>query len=121
MDWEEKGMRTKMDGKPLNKLRFADDVVLVGKSKEEIQKMMQSFDEQSREAGLECSIGKTKLMSNRVGEGVVKIKIGNEEAEVVDSLKYIGKRLSFEEGTAKELSKKEKKLCGMLLEPENRF
>jgi len=45
MDWEKKGIGIKIDGKPLNNLRFADDVVPVGNLKEKIRKVMQSFDE----------------------------------------------------------------------------
>ena len=71
MDWEEKGRRVKMNGKLLNDLRFADDVVLIGKMREELQ-----VEERSREAGLEDNFEKTKLMSNRKGEREIKMKNG---------------------------------------------
>jgi len=42
----------KIDGKYLNNVRFADDVVLIGNNVEEIQEMFQEFWKCSEEAGL---------------------------------------------------------------------
>ena len=106
MDWDEKGRGIKINGKLFNNLRFADDVVLIGKTKEELQIMLKSIVEQSREAGMECNIEKTKLMSNGEGKGVVSI--GEETIEEVDNFNYLGERLPFEEEMEKELKERRK-------------
>jgi len=49
MKWEEKGK--KINVKYLNNLRFADDVMLIGKNDEEIQEMFQEFVECSNKIG----------------------------------------------------------------------
>lgn len=44
----------KIDGKLLNKFSFTDDVVLIGKTKKELQNTVQDFEQRSEEAILEC-------------------------------------------------------------------
>lgn len=101
MNWEEKGYGIKIDGKNLNNLRFADDVVLIGKNEKELQKMFQDFIEKSAERGLTCNLEKTKAMANRdENEG---IKIRDRKIEKVEDIKYLGKTISFKDGMEKEI------------------
>ena len=51
------------NGEYLNNLRLADDIVLVGKSTDEIQKILQLYRE-SQKMGLEMNMKKTKIMFN---------------------------------------------------------
>ena len=60
VNWENKGL--KIDGKYLCNLRSADDVVLISTSMKELNKMCGEFVEESKEAGLDNNIEKTKLI-----------------------------------------------------------
>ena len=62
INWENKGI--KINGKYKNNLRFADDVILIGKSKEEIQELAEEFLRHSREAGLTNNTSKTINLNN---------------------------------------------------------
>jgi hypothetical protein len=101
-DWEGKGV--KINGEWLNHLRFADDVVLISESIEELQKMAEEFLMNSKEAGLTMNLGKTKLMSNRKKD--VKMNIENVEIEQVDEMVYLGQIISFEERIQKEVKRR---------------
>ena len=54
LSWEDKGINIK--GEKLNNLRFADNVVLVTGSMEELKTMIEELDKQSRRAGLTINI-----------------------------------------------------------------
>ena len=67
LDWEKRKFGIKIDGKYINNLRFAENVVLIGKTKEEVREVFRSFIEVSSKVGLECNIEETKAMSNGPG------------------------------------------------------
>lgn len=99
LKWEEMEKRIKTDGKYLSNVRFADEEILIGKTKEELQEMFHSFVEVSREARLECNTGKTKVLSNTSG---IRIKLGNDDIVEIKEYKYLGKIVSLEGSMEKE-------------------
>ena len=62
LDWEDKGI--KIDGKRLSNLRFADDIFLIGESREEVENLIQELIVACKKVGLEINVNKTKYMSN---------------------------------------------------------
>lgn len=77
--WNGKGIN--INGEFLNHLRFADDIVLMAASIEEIETMLLELNEESQKIGLRMNMSKTKIMTNIDGAG--SIKIGDEEVEIV--------------------------------------
>jgi len=61
-DWEGKGI--KVNGSWLNNLRFADDIVLIGKNVDKLKGMGEELKTLCLEVGLELNLTKTKMMSN---------------------------------------------------------
>ena len=53
----------KITGRNINNLRYADDTTLMAESEEELKNLMR-MKEESKEAGLELSIQKTKIMAS---------------------------------------------------------
>ena len=47
-----------------NNLRYADDIILMAKSKEELQSLLMKMKEESEKAGLKLSIQKMKIMAS---------------------------------------------------------
>ena len=68
LDWESYGIR--VNGKNLNHLRFADDIVLIGESKEIVTTLLRELIKASSVAGLKMNFAKTKYMSNKPGQDI---------------------------------------------------
>ena len=85
----------------LTNLRFADDVMLLATSKEQLRNKMYEFKKATEKVGLRIHPDKTKILSNqstmnsntkrhmKVGEMSIEILIKNE------CVKYLGQRISF--------------------------
>lgn len=58
LEWEEVGIR--VNGKRLNNLKFADDIVLMGESRKEIEKMLSEPIKACGEPDLEINTENTK-------------------------------------------------------------
>ena len=54
----------KIVGKNINNLRYADDTILMAKSKEELKSLLMKVEEESEKAGLKLNIEKNKIMAS---------------------------------------------------------
>ena len=78
LDWENKGI--KIDGEYLSNLRFADDIALFAENLQDLQKMLNELNEESKKVGLHMNFSKTKVMYNeKAVDNGAEIKIENEE------------------------------------------
>jgi len=57
-----------VDGGYLSNLRFADDMVLISSTKEELIEMLVDLMRESGKIGLNMNIDKTKLLTEKVNE-----------------------------------------------------
>ena len=95
-----------MDGEHLTHLRFADDILLLSHQPQELQKMMQELDEESRKMGLHISEHqKTKVMMRDKLRGHI-ITIQGKGIEEVDNYIYLGKRISLSNETTGEINRR---------------
>ena len=60
---EEAQARIKIAGRNINNFRYADDIILVAESKEELNSLLKKVKEESEKVGLKFSIQKTKIQS----------------------------------------------------------
>ncbi len=60
LEWEGRVLR--IDGEYLNNLSFADDVVIIGRCREEIESFGTELAEKSRLAGLEVDWNETRIL-----------------------------------------------------------
>ena len=54
----------KIAGGNINDLRYADDTILMGESKEELKSLLVKVKEESEKVGLKLNIQKTKIMAS---------------------------------------------------------
>ncbi|PZC70710.1 hypothetical protein B5X24_HaOG215026 [Helicoverpa armigera] len=99
LDWENFGLN--INGKKLNHLRFADDLVLFEENPKNLEIMIQSLNNESLKVGLKMNTEKTKIMTNKQQRN---IKIGNELLEYVKEYIYLGQVISTEDQNAKEIN-----------------
>jgi hypothetical protein len=60
--WDDRGVD--INGKILNNLRFADDVVLIANSKKDLEFMLRDLNKKGKIAGLEINFDKTNIIAN---------------------------------------------------------
>ena len=61
---EEAQAGIKIAGRNINKLRYADDTILMAESEEELKSLLMKVKEESEKVGLNLNIQKTKIMAS---------------------------------------------------------
>ena len=61
---EEAQAGTKITGRNINNLRYADDTILMAESEEELKSLLMKLKEDSEKAGLKLNIQKTTIMAS---------------------------------------------------------
>ena len=103
--WELKkyGLDLGHGGERLTNLRFADDLLLIGRSRKQVAKMLEDLSNASRQIGLEVHMGKTKILYNGCGckGGTIPgdVKVNGNKIDILgddESTCYLGKLLSLQ-------------------------
>ena len=100
--WETKGVC--INGEYLNNLRFADDIVLIAETANDLQEMLSDLNRESLKVGLKMNKRKTKVMFNTNVQSNT-IKIDNETIEEVDEYSYLGQVLKLTKDHANEVKR----------------
>jgi hypothetical protein len=95
-------------GDLLTNLRFADDLLIVGRSLFQVKSMLEDLATEAKKAGLEIHMGKTKIMKNGIGKSqqVEGVLVHGQRVEVLDkstSTMYLGRSLNFTDTHGAEL------------------
>ena len=108
---------------------FADDCALMAHKPGDLQAMLNSFSDASKQFGLSISLGKTEVLFQRAPNSVAPqtaISINDVELKVVDSFKYQGSMISVDGSLDKEIASRISKatqalgrLCNRLLNHHN--
>ena len=61
---EEAQAGTKIAGRNINNLRYADDTTFMAESEEELKSLLKKMKEESEKLGLKLNIQKTKIMAS---------------------------------------------------------
>ena len=114
--WERKKFGIKLNDDPkhtITNLRFADDVLLVGKTLREVEQMLTDIKREANKTGLELHPDKTKVLSNttkRSGRpNKQHITLDNDNIEILprsDHIKYLGRSISFENANTLETNQR---------------
>ena len=70
-----------INGRTINNLRYADDIVLIATSAAALQQLIDRINEVSKEYGLEISIKKTKVMVVSKTRETIQITCNGEPLE----------------------------------------
>ena len=82
---------TKIAGRNVNNLRYADDTTLMAESKEELKSLLMKMKEESEKVGLKLNIQKTKIM---VSGPITSWKIDGETMETVTDFIFLGSEIT---------------------------
>jgi Reverse transcriptase (RNA-dependent DNA polymerase). len=84
----------KIVGRIINKVRSADDTVIIAKAQKELQDMVNRYVDTERNYGLEINIHKSHVMRVSRSNKSFQIKVTNRELKEVDHFKYLGSVLT---------------------------
>ena len=100
-DWKDQGIN--IDGRKLTHLRFADDIVLISKTPQDLQGMLNDIARESRKVGLKLNPEKTKLITNGVKD---PIKVGDTDITYSNEYVYLGQLISPDDNIIKEIERR---------------
>ena len=87
---EEAQAGIKIAGKNINKLRYADDITLMG-TKSELKSLLMKVKEESEKVGLKLNIQKTKVMASGP---ITSWEIDGETVETVSDFIFLGSKIT---------------------------
>ena len=82
---------TKIAGRNINNLRYADDTTLMAESEEELKSLLMKVKEESEEASLKLNIQKTKIMASGP---ITSWQIDGETMETVRGFIFLGSKIT---------------------------
>ena len=91
INWEGKGIN--IDGEHMSHLIFADDIVLVSKSPEELESMLTDIHLASKPEGISMNLSKTKVVLNETAI-TSTVTVDRNVIENVDRYVYLGKTVT---------------------------
>ena len=103
LNWENKGLN--INGEFFNHLRFADDIVLISETAEDLQEMVSDLNKESLKVGLKMNKSKTKVMFNSKVQSKA-IKIDGEDLEEVEEYNYLGQMLKLNKDHENEIKRR---------------
>ena len=83
-------MESRLPGKNINNLRYADDTTLVAESEEELQSLLMKVKKESEKVGLKLNIQKTKIMASDL---ITSWEIDGETVERVSDFVFLGSKI----------------------------
>ncbi|KAL0882120.1 hypothetical protein ABMA27_000683 [Loxostege sticticalis] len=92
LDWS--GLGININGEYITHLRFADDIVVMAETLEDLGTMLDGLSRASQQVGLKMNMDKTKIMSN-VRVAPTPLKVGDSALEVVDEYVYLGQTVQL--------------------------
>ena len=100
---EEAQAGIKIAGRNINNLRYADDITLVAKSKEELKNLLINMKEKSEKAGLKLKIQKTKIMASGP---ITSWEIDGETVETVSDFILGGSKITSDGDCRHEIKRR---------------
>ena len=82
---------TKIAGRNINNLRYADDTTLMAESKEELKRLLMEVKEESEKVGLKFNIQKTNIMASGP---IISWQIDGETVEIVTDFIFLCSKIS---------------------------
>ena len=80
-------LEIKISGRNINNLRYADDIILMAESKEELKSLLMKVKEESEKVGIKLNIQKTKIMASGP---TTSWEIDGETMETVADFIFLG-------------------------------
>ena len=64
LDWKKHKLESRLPGRNINNLRYADDTTLMAENEEKLKSLLMKVKEESEKVGVKLNIQKTKIMAS---------------------------------------------------------
>ena len=91
----------RIGGKTISNLRYADDIVLLATTSEELQELIKRVENAAEEYSMSINVAKTKVMTNT--EDILEMVVGTGRLEQVNSFIYLGSRITKDANCSSEV------------------
>ena len=95
-------LESRLAGRNINNLRYADDTTLMAENKEERKSLLMRVKEESKKAGLKLNIQKTKIMSS---SPITSWQIEGEKVETVADFIFLGSKITMDGDCSPEIKR----------------
>ena len=92
----------KIAQKNINNLRYADDITLMGESKEELKSLLMKVKEESEKVSLKLNIQKMKIMASGP---ITSWQIDGEGVETVSDFIFLGSKITADGDCSHEIKR----------------
>ena len=99
---EEAQAGTKIAGRNINNLRYADDTTLMAESEEELKSLLMKVKEESEKVGLKLNIQKTKIMAS---SPITSWEIDGETVETGSDFIFWGSKITADGDCSHEIKR----------------
>ena len=100
---DEAGAGTKIAGRNINNLRYADDTTLRAESKEEQKRFLMKVKDESEKAGLKLNIQKTEIMASGP---ITSWQIDGEAVETVTDFIFLDSKITADGNCSHEIKRR---------------
>ena len=94
------GWKSKISGKNINNLRYADDTTLMAESKEKLKNLLMRVKEESEKADLKLNIKKTKIIAS---SPITSWQIEGEKEEAMTYFLFLGSKITADGDCSHEI------------------
>ena len=88
---EESQAGSKIAGRNINNLRYADDITLMAETEKELKSLLMKMKEESEKVGFKLNIQKTKIMASGP---ITSWEIDGEPVETVSDFIFLGSKIT---------------------------
>ena len=99
--WMKHKLESRLPGRNINNLRYADDITLMAESEEELKSLLK-VKEESEKAGLKLNSQKTKIM---VSSPIISWQIDGETMETVTDFIFLGSKVNADGDCSHEIKR----------------
>ena len=103
MDWKKHKLESRLLGKNINNLRYADDTSLMAESEEELKSLLMKVKEESEKVGLKLNIQKMKIIASGP---ITSWEIDGETVETASNFIFLGSKITADGDCSHEIKRR---------------
>ena len=103
LGWMKHKLESRLPGKIINNLRYADDTTLMAESEEELKSLLMKVREESETVGLKLNIQKTKIMASGP---ITSGQIDGETVKIVADFIFLGSKITADSDCSHEIKRR---------------